>query len=668
MDLFSAILLAHFMGFIMGVGGATASDALFFKTIKNRQISRDEYKLLHEAGKVVMGGLSLAIISGIGLLLYQYSQIGEITYWENAYFQAKLVLVSLVALNGIAFHRKVLPFMENHLGEDMREEEFSSRFWLFSLTGAVSITSWWGVIFLAVLAPTLPLLYILNIYLLVIASGALFGYLMMTHEIFADREIREDFSEIPHRSLGIAGLLFAGLVVLGGAYHVASADEAHHTVCIVEDPPWFDSPVLEIEPGDTVEWVYCDGDHGIHTHPIESISGPEEFSSGFGLVGKGEERDTFQHTFEEEGVYEYICPTHPYMMGVIAVGSDYHDEVGKEDVWPKESMVAEEEILDEPDVPGVGEIWVNTQYEDIDGQENPGSITVIDAETWEITDTITHESFNNPHNLWNEYEEEYVFQTQWHSNVINKIDVANREVIETQEVGNAPAHLFVHPEEDRLYTTLNNENRVVVTDLDLNILGEIDSSFGAHGIWMDPSGEHMSVAATLNEKLDIIDLEEEEVVETFDAPGFPLATQVTHDGQYAMISLLFEGKVRFVDLDTMEIEKDVEVGELPIWAMPGPKGDYVFVPNTGTADISVIDLETLEVVETLDAGAGAHGISFGEKQGGGYYGYTSNKYEHVVTVIDYENMETLGHIDIEEEKIGGNGILTIPNPYTEMVE
>lgn len=674
MELFSLLLLAHVIGIIVGVGGATVSDGLFFKTIKNRKISSDEYKLLNEAGKIIWSGFAIAILSGLGLLLYQYTTSGDITYWENAYFQAKLAIVSLILLNGIVFHSKVLPFMSNHLNENMKEEEFTNKFWLFSITGAISIVSWWSVVVLGLLAPEIPLSIILNIYALLIAFGALFGYLMMSHIIFGTEEkrISSDYvRKIFSINTGLLLLVIILIIGLGSLYHLDSQETdiegTTHTVCVIEDPPWFDEAVLEIEPGDTVEWKYCDGDHGIHTHPIESVSGPEEFSSGFGVVGTEEEGEIYSHTFTEEGIYEYICPTHPYMEGKIVVGEEYHDEA--EEVWPKQSNVNEEDILEEPEVPGEGEIWVNTQFENIEGQQHPGSITVLDAETWETKDVITDENFNNPHNLWNTYDNEYIYQTQWHGSILSKIDVEEREVVDEKEIGNAPAHLFVHPEEDtdRVYTTLNNEDRVAVTNQNLGHLNDIETSFGAHGIWIDPEGQYMSVAATLDHKLDIIDLEEEEVVESFEAPGFPLATQITHDGKYAMISLLLEGKVRFIDLEEMEHVQDVNVGEAPIWAMPGPENEYIFVPNTGSADVTVINQDTLEVEHTLDAGAGAHGISFGEKQAEeGYYGYVSNKYENFVTVIDYDEMETKGHIELEEDKIGGNGILTLPNPYTEV--
>ena len=668
MDAILLLLVVHLVGTIIAVGGATMSDALFFRSIKNRRISLDEYNLLHEAGKVIWGGLALAIISGAGMVLLEYLAAGSVARLGLGFFQLKVLLVGVVIVNGVVFHTRVLPFVKKHLQKDMRERLFVKKYWLFALTGSISIVSWWSIVLLALIKPALSFAYLLNVYLVAVVFAALFSYLIFAHQLFATREIKEDYGVLP-AVLKYVGVALIVLVVAVAGMQLSGERVAKgtvHEVCILESPPWFKPAVLNIEPGDTVVWEHCDqgvGDYGhddvVHTHPVEQIAGPEYFSSGFGLIGHGE--DSFSHTFSEVGANTYICPTHPYMLGVVSVGEEYTDSV-----WPKESQI-NSSLVGVPDVPGVGEVWLDAQFHAVEGQRFPGSIPVLNTETWEVEDVIVHENFNNPHNLWNSYDERFVFQTQWHADTISKIDVQTRAVVADAQVGNAPAHLFVHPHKERLYVTMNNEDRVGIYDFDLNHLGDIQTSFGAHGIWIGPDARYMSVAATLAQKLDIIDLETEEVVASFDAEGFPLGTQITHDGRYAMINLLLEGVTRFVDLETLEVVADVEVGDSPIWAMPGPRNEYVFVTNTGTADVSVIDLETLEVVKTLPVGAGAHGIVFAPNAAGGYYGYVSHKYEPYIGVIDLDLLETVAFIELDEALIGGNGILAFENVYTRWV-
>ncbi|MFT4250689.1 MAG: hypothetical protein ACMXYD_04985 [Candidatus Woesearchaeota archaeon] len=669
MELVLGLVVLHVIGAIIAVGGATMNDALFFRMIKNRRIILTEYLLLHQAGKIIWGGLALAVLAGLALLHVELAVAGRIARLGLPFFQMKLLLVAVIIINGVVFHTRVLPFIRQHLGENMQTRVFVEKYWLFALTGSISMVSWWGVILLALINPQLPFLYLLTLYLAAITFASVLSFLLFTQQLFTKDTIPDNYGVLPSvlKFAGVGVLIIAAVFLLSS---INTDSPTTHYVCVLESPPWFDPPVLNIQPGDTVVWQHCDEPSGahnpVHTHPIEQIAGPEYFSSGFGLVGQGHNNHSasalpYEYTFTEEGENTYICPTHPYMMGIVSVG-----EVSEATVWPKPSSI-NQSIVRNPEIAGVGEVWLNAQFSIIEGQDFPGSISVLNTETWKVEKVITHETFNNPHNPWNTYDERYVFQTQWHADTINKIDVESREVVASKQVGNAPAHLFVHPHEELLYVTMNNEDRVGVYDFNLTHLRDIQTNFGAHGIWIDPQGRYMAVAATLAEKLDIVDLSTEEVVASFEAEGFPLGVQITHDGKYAMINLLLEGKTRFVDLDTLEVVADVDVGELPIWAMPDPNNEYVFVTNTGTADITVIELATLEVVTTLEAGAGAHGIIFGENAAGGYYGYVSHKYEPYIGVVDLESLETIAYIKLEEHLIGGNGILVLPSTYTRWI-
>ena len=716
MDIAAILFLTlHLVGLAFGAGGAIATDATFLRTVWDRKISKDELNLIKILSKVVITGLVLLILSGFLLLSTNPNYLNMA---ENPVFWTKMTIVLILTANGFAFHKKVLPLLERHEDTSLSTETVRKNLGLLAFTGGLSGISWYSALALGVFMQSFDWSYLLlmNIYVLLVIGAVMSAYAMLYWILFRGTKVTDQnadgdansetaptaTSTSESSSTGLLAKLKNPFIIATGAVlligvaglgvNTLRSQPTEHLVCIHEGPPWFTPEVLEIDKGDTVVWHHCSEDeveyvknhgssigsslfskvsaHGdedhkhVHTHPIYSISGPEHFSSDFATVGHLEDGLEFEFTFTEEGTYEYICPTHPYMKGIVSVG----EEAPVDSLWPPDEKYDEADLLSAPDIPGIGEIWVNTQFEHIDGQDFPGSITVLDASTWEITDVISDNNFNNPHNLWNTYDNRYVFQTQWHSDKISKIDIDSKEIVESIALGNAPAHLFVHPTEDRIYVTLNNEDRVMVLDSDLNILNEIQTSFGPHGIWIDPGGRWMSVAATLEQKFDIIDLETEEVVKTFDAPGLPLATQITNDGRYAMISLLLEGKVRFIDLETLEHVKDVEVGAMPIWAMPGPNNEYVFVPNTGSADISVISLDTLEVVTTLPGAAGAHGITFGEREDGGYYGYVSNKYARVVTVIDVDNLETLGHIPLRDSSWGGNGILTLPNYYAEFID
>ena len=66
-----------------------------------------------------------------------------------------------------------------------------------------------------------------------------------------------------------------------------------------------------------------------------------------------------------------------------------------------------------PAIPGVGEVWVDTQFEKTAGKTKPGTITVVDASTWKATRKIAlpQINMNNPHNMWTNKDQSVVYQT-----------------------------------------------------------------------------------------------------------------------------------------------------------------------------------------------------------------------------------------------------------------
>jgi plastocyanin len=77
----------------------------------------------------------------------------------------------------------------------------------------------------------------------------------------------------------------------------------------------FDPQDVTIKAGETVTWT---NDEGV-AHDVDKTSGPgPQFSSG--PEGGMMEGDTFEHTFDRPGTYEYICRVHaPGMAGTIEV-------------------------------------------------------------------------------------------------------------------------------------------------------------------------------------------------------------------------------------------------------------------------------------------------------------------------------------------------------------
>jgi plastocyanin len=92
----------------------------------------------------------------------------------------------------------------------------------------------------------------------------------------------------------------------------------------------FDPAVLTVAAGDTVTWGFASAGHNVCCHPEDSEEaglppeaqgfasyGPDESPQG-SLVPRGE---TYQHTFDVPGRYDYVCVPHvtQEMVGTIRV-------------------------------------------------------------------------------------------------------------------------------------------------------------------------------------------------------------------------------------------------------------------------------------------------------------------------------------------------------------
>jgi plastocyanin len=77
----------------------------------------------------------------------------------------------------------------------------------------------------------------------------------------------------------------------------------------------FEPGDVTIKAGETVTWT---NEEGV-AHDVDKTSGPgAQFSSG--PEGGMMEGDTFEHTFDKPGTYEYVCRVHaPGMAGTIEV-------------------------------------------------------------------------------------------------------------------------------------------------------------------------------------------------------------------------------------------------------------------------------------------------------------------------------------------------------------
>ncbi len=483
-------------------------------------------------------------------------------------------------------------------------------------------------------------------------------------------------------SLLIIGAVIVLLAVASAVVLVGLPKSA--TVRIQDNAPWLFPATLSVQPGTTVTWEL----HSPAIHPVMALDAPEEIHSGHFT-------NTWSYTFSEPGVYVYICPIHPYMKGIIAVGQDVPE--GQIPAWVKQwPPVKQAPPGGLPAEPGVGEIWIATQFQEVPGKPKPGTITVVDAATWNVEKTIDDSRLNNPHNLWEVNGK--ILATNWfdrYVSVFSKDGTLEQHI----EVGESPAHIMSMPDGEKIYVTLQGDGGFAILDKDFNVIKKPRAPKGPHGHWMSKTGL-MALASTEQGSLSVWDtatdtmlfqapvgdvendIHSGETMGTADMMGvldlhkgtisfheedastghlhsLPLMAGITADGKYAFIATSNEGKFYVFDVEQQTLVKSFEIGAGPIQAGISPDQKYVLVPLSGEAAVAVVSTVDWSLVRKLPAGAGAHGIWFGKKQSGGWYAYVTSKFATWLTVIDMDTLGTAGCVPLPSDAWGGQGVLVV---------
>jgi len=537
------------------------------------------------------------------------------------------------------------------------------------------------------------------------------------------------------RRVGYLGVIVAVSVLVGGMPGAAMAQGLARDTMQLTDAPgnWFRSeasgtPVSTVRTGGRVDFVAGELTNTRHTatlviKPTASSLSVDQDDARSGGVASAE--------FDAPGVYVFLCKVHPYMTGVVAVEDGEGDvppvtaeqlpfighlgaaslpagavlgvlptvaptDAEKQAKWDIRSPAE----ASKPAVPGVGEVWVDTQFEAVAGQTDdrgvpkPGTISVVDAANWAVEREVTgldpqaRGRWNNPHNMWADTLNRTVYNGHWFGRWHNKIARATGDVLTTVDVGDAPTHTVTNPVRGELATLPLSARDVFRTIEDpggnttQKIVDSDPTGSGRnhpHAQWTTSDGaltvfpnvfKGLGVAGSIG----VVETGSNRLVREFQAPeiAMPVATgiQGVTQGNKAYVANIVSGQVTVVDLNTMRVLRHIPVTltpdcrsgpefdifhtlQVPIQTPVSPDGRFVATavlslstverPCTGSPDhVAVIDTRTDEVVRFVGIPArtgtanGAHGVNFGMKAGGGWYAHVASQFSNMLTVLDLD--------------------------------
>ena len=532
-------------------------------------------------------------------------------------------------------------------------------------------------------------------------------------------------------------LLFGGataaVLAIGGAQGSGGAND---TMFLTDLPGnWFRSetsktPVAVVNRGGRVDFK-INGCCTDTRHTATLLVKPP--GSRLALDQDDSKKGTLSAQFDVAGVYVFVCKVHPYMTAVVGVRNasgnipdvraaalpflshlglaslsandtlavittiapDNATKLAKWDIFPPGDP-----RLVRPPVPGVGEVWVGTQFEKVSGLSKPGTLTVVDAATFRVErevfggrDPQASGMWNNPHNMWANFEHDTIYNGNWFGRWVNKIDRATGNVLNSVEVGEAPTHIMTDPNPSSgqmgvLHVPLSADDNIVRLEDRPDGLKIIDSEPTGegknhpHGHWLkcglgeDTIVPNVFKGLGFGGSISVVDTESGDVVREFlwnpndpllSALQMPIAAGECHVDlpggvvHKAYVANVVTGKVTVLDVDAREIIRNIPVTltpgdertgfgildtlQVPIQTPVSPDGKWAATAvlslttvdrvTTGAADhVAIIDTTSDQVVSFGGTPAGTHGVNWGAKRGGGYYAYVTNQHANVLTVID----------------------------------
>jgi DNA-binding beta-propeller fold protein YncE len=368
-----------------------------------------------------------------------------------------------------------------------------------------------------------------------------------------------------------------------------------------------------------------------------------------------------------------------------------------------------------PTQQGVGQVWVDTQYEQTAHKTKPGTVTAVETADWRVSRKVALPSvnMNNPHNMWTDRAQSVLYTTQWFDNKLAVIDRKTGMLIRNVTVGDAPAHVMTRVDTDQVHVSIHGEGHVVelspfATRVDRRISVQSSGEPGhPHGHWMSADGHTMVTPNSNTGDSTVVHLVPG-TIEPRVATGLgPIASGMMPDTSKYYVSNYLSNTVSVIDLSEPHptLIKNINllanynpangaitgpVGGLPIQTPVSPNGRWVLTANTLHAGtITIIDTSTDTLVKSLPCDSGCHGINFGAKKGGGYYAYVSSKFSNVMLVVDPDpngdgsaaDADIVGRVLLTTSMktktddtvtgnpgMGGQGILPVPIVYNGWVQ
>lgn len=196
----------------------------------------------------------------------------------------------------------------------------------------------------------------------------------------------------------------------------------------------------------------------------------------------------------------------------------------------------------------------------------------------------------------------------WNGAHVSVLDVTGQAPERRIEVGRAPAHILLMPDESVLFVANRESDSVsAVRTSDLSVAATIPVGRAPFAMALSPDAARLYVGNVQGGTISVIDTAALKAVETLASGAMPYGAAVTPDGARVLITNQQASSVAVLGAKNRD-RVSVKVGEYPEGIAVTGDGSRAYVANWFSDDVSVIDLKTLQQTGRVKCPGGPRGI------------------------------------------------------------
>lgn len=187
------------------------------------------------------------------------------------------------------------------------------------------------------------------------------------------------------------------------------------------------------------------------------------------------------------------------------------------------------------------------------------TISIINLQTYTV-DTV----MDMGENCWEvaiTHDSKWAILGGYDLNTIKIVNLQTLEFVKSVYTGSRPMMLQISPDDNYVYVgnlkgnsvsivRLDGENSEVLKTIPTGVIGISYAAFGVKsGVELDPTGKYLLVAASFNNKVQVIDVEQQQVVTNLPVGTFPLQIAFDSTGEYAAVTNMNSNNFSIIHVD-----------------------------------------------------------------------------------------------------------------------